>query len=244
MRLSRAAARRLGLTAALAPFYYVVVGAVATLLGPKGYSSTAQTMSELAEPGAPRPHFISAAFMGYATLVQGLGPLLHREAGGGWRGRTLWGLVGVYGLGGFLAGVFREGSERGGPSRSRRGRRPRGRRPVQLRRHPSRCRSSRPSSFARSPDGRAGDASPTRCSPRRAPSPFPSRPTLGRESAVCCSAASSRRRWRGSSRPRSSSGVLPSPFPQAVPPSLTPPPLTRPLRNFKLLRGELAIGSW
>ncbi len=111
MRLSRAAARRLGLTAALAPFYYVVVGAVATLLGPKGYSSTAQTMSELAEPGAPRPHFISAAFMGYATLVQGLGPLLHREAGGGWRGRTLWGLVGVYGLGGFLAGVFREGSE-------------------------------------------------------------------------------------------------------------------------------------
>ncbi len=100
------------LLAALAPPYFLVASAIATLLGPKGYRSASQTVSELAGPDAPHPGIISAGFVGYAALVQGLGPRLHREAGGGARGGLLWGLVGAYGLGGFLAGVFRTGSNR------------------------------------------------------------------------------------------------------------------------------------
>ncbi len=103
---------RLALLAALAPPYYLAVSAIATLLAPKEYRSSLHTMSQLAAPGVPHPRIINAGFIGYSALVQGLGPLLSREAGGGWRGRFLWGLVGAYGLGGILAGIFRAGSFR------------------------------------------------------------------------------------------------------------------------------------
>ena len=112
MKLSRSARRRLGLLAALAPAYYVTVSALATLLAGRRYSSVRQTMSEMASPGARHPRVISAGFIGYGLLVQGLGPLLHRAAGGGWRGALLWALVGVYGAGGLVAGLFHVDSAR------------------------------------------------------------------------------------------------------------------------------------
>ena len=92
--------------AALGPPYYATMGTIATLFGPRGYSTSKQTMSQLAAPTAPRPEIINAGFLGYAFLVQGLGPLLHREAGGGRRGRMLWGLIALYGIGGAMAGMF------------------------------------------------------------------------------------------------------------------------------------------
>ncbi len=103
---------RLALLAALAPPYFIVTCVIATLFAPKGYRSASRTVSDLAGPDAPHPEIINAAFMGYAALVQGLGPRLHRAAGGGRRGRLLWGLVGAYGLGGLFAGAYRTGSRR------------------------------------------------------------------------------------------------------------------------------------
>lgn len=102
----KALRRRLALLAALAPPYYTVIATLSTLLAPRGYSSTEQTMSQLAAPGTPRRWLINAGFAGYGLLVQGLGPLLHREAGGGRRGRMLWALAALYGLGGLIAAKY------------------------------------------------------------------------------------------------------------------------------------------
>lgn len=111
--------RRLALLAALAPPYYTAVATLATLFGPRGYSSTTQTMSQLAAPGTPRPWLINAGFAGYGLLVQGMGPLLHREAGGGRRGRMLWALSALYGLGGLVAAKYpTRGSKRALPGMS------------------------------------------------------------------------------------------------------------------------------
>lgn len=97
--------RLLMLLAALAPPYYVVMGVIATLTQP-GYSSVSQTMSQLGATTAAQPWIISSAFIGYAVLVQALGPLLQREVGYGKQGRFLWLLVLVYGAGGALAAFF------------------------------------------------------------------------------------------------------------------------------------------
>jgi hypothetical membrane protein len=98
--------RRLATTAAVAPPYFIVMATLATLLGPSGYDSGSQTLSELGSSGMPRAWLINLAFGGYAVMVQGLGPLLHRQTGGGWRGRTVWALVCVYGAGGLLAALI------------------------------------------------------------------------------------------------------------------------------------------
>ncbi len=103
---AKALRRRLALLAALAPPYYTAIATLATLLAPREYSSIKQTMSQLAAPGIPRPWIINAGFAGYGLLVQGLGPLLHREAGGGKRGRMLWALSALYGLGGLVAAKY------------------------------------------------------------------------------------------------------------------------------------------
>ena len=41
--------------AALGPPYYATMGTLATLFGPRDYSTSKQTMSQLAAPTAPRP---------------------------------------------------------------------------------------------------------------------------------------------------------------------------------------------
>lgn len=104
--LPRSLRRGLASMAALAPPYFTTLGTLATLLAPRGFSSMSQAVSRLAAPGTPHPRIINAGFVGYGLLVQGLGPLLHREAGGGRRGRILWGLVAAYGLGGFIAAKY------------------------------------------------------------------------------------------------------------------------------------------
>ena len=111
MRLPRALRRALASKAALAPLYYAAVATLATLLAPPTYSSTEHTMSQLAAPEMPNRDLMNAGFAGYGVLVQGLGPLLHHEAGGGRRGRMLWGLVALYGLGAMLAAKYPTNSE-------------------------------------------------------------------------------------------------------------------------------------
>ena len=104
--------RGLASMAALAPPYYTALAAAATRLAPHGYSSTKHTMSRLAAQGMPSSRLMNAGFAGYGALVQGLGPLLHREAGGGRRGRALWGLVASYGIGAALAAKYPTRSEK------------------------------------------------------------------------------------------------------------------------------------
>ena len=112
MRLPRSLRRGLACTTALGPPYYAAIAALATRLAPPGYSSTKHTMSRLAAPGMPSSRLMNAGFAGYGALVQGLGPLLHHEAGGGRRGRMLWGLVAIYSLGAVLAAKYPTRSEK------------------------------------------------------------------------------------------------------------------------------------
>lgn len=112
MSLSSSIRRRLASMALLAPLYYTSVTARAMRHAPPGYSSTQHTMSRLAARGVPSSTLMNAAFAGYGVLVQGLGPLLHHEARGGKRGRGLWGLVAIYGLGAVLAAKYPTRSER------------------------------------------------------------------------------------------------------------------------------------
>ncbi len=112
MSLSSSIRRRLASMAVLAPLYYTSVTARAMRKAPPGYSSTQHTMSRLAARGTSSARLMNAAFAGYGVLVQGLGPLLHHEARGGKRGRALWGLVAIYGLGAVLAAKYPTRSER------------------------------------------------------------------------------------------------------------------------------------
>ena len=112
MSLSSSIRRRLASMAALAPLYYTSLAARAMSHAPPGYSSTKHTMSRLAAPGTQSSGLMNAGFAGYGVLVQGLGPLLHHEAGGGRRGRMLWGLVALYGLGAVLAAKYPTRSEK------------------------------------------------------------------------------------------------------------------------------------
>ena len=104
-------ARVMALSGALAPPVFVASAAVATLATP-GYSSVGTTLSGLAGPDATYGWLIGAGFAGYGMLVQPIGPLLYALAGRGWLGRAIWGLVVVYGTGGFLAAVFRDAHSR------------------------------------------------------------------------------------------------------------------------------------
>lgn len=91
----------------VAPPFFVAVSAVATLMAP-GYSSLSDTMSMLMGPGIPHPWIFQLGVVGYALLIQFLGPLLYERVRG-WDGALLCALVCIYSLAGILAAVFRNG---------------------------------------------------------------------------------------------------------------------------------------
>jgi len=93
---------------ASAPPFFVVVSVVATLIA-SDYSSVSDTMSMLMAPGIQYPWVFQLGVVGYALLVQFLGPLLYSKTGRGRYGALLWVLVFIYGLAGILAAVFRDG---------------------------------------------------------------------------------------------------------------------------------------
>ena len=93
---------------AAAPPFFVAVSAVATLMAP-GYSSLSDTMSMLMGPGIPHPWVFQLGVVGYALLIQFLGPLLYERVGRGRGGALLCALVCIYSLTGILAAVFRNG---------------------------------------------------------------------------------------------------------------------------------------
>ena len=93
---------------ASAPAFFTVTSTVATFLAPD-YSSLSDTMSTLAGPRIPHPWVFQCGVIGYALLIQFLGPLLYQQAGRGWRGVSLWTLVIIYSLAGIMAAVFRNG---------------------------------------------------------------------------------------------------------------------------------------
>lgn len=90
----------------LAPPFYIVTAIIATIMGPPGFKSLEQPISQLGAPSSPRPWIIKIGFIGYAILVQGLGPLLNKEAGSGFKGKILWVLTGIYGFAGLLSATF------------------------------------------------------------------------------------------------------------------------------------------
>jgi hypothetical membrane protein len=100
-------ARRAAWGPVLAPWVFTALAAVASVLTPD-YAPVRDAVSLLAGPGAPYPWLLNGGIIAYAVLVQGLGPGLHRAAGGGRWGVALWALVVYYGLGGLGAGIWQD----------------------------------------------------------------------------------------------------------------------------------------
>ena len=98
----------MAILAAAAPPFFIAVSVVATLIAPE-YNSMSDTMSMLMGPGIPYPWVFQLAVVGYALLIQFLGPFLYWQAGRGWHGALLWTLVIIYSLAGILAAGFRGG---------------------------------------------------------------------------------------------------------------------------------------
>ncbi|MEK9659862.1 MAG: DUF998 domain-containing protein [Chloroflexota bacterium] len=96
-----------------APVVFTVPATIATALTP-GHDPLRDAVSLLAGPGTPYPWLLNGSIIAYAILVQGLGPSLHRAAGGGRWGGALWALVACYGLGGLGAGIWRDAYTDGG----------------------------------------------------------------------------------------------------------------------------------
>ena len=101
-------AGNMALVVAFAPLFFAAVLTVATLVAPE-YNSFSDTTSMLMGPGIPHPWVLQLGVVGYALLIQFLGPLLYSQAGRGRHGAFLWTLVFIYSVAGILAAVFRDG---------------------------------------------------------------------------------------------------------------------------------------
>jgi len=101
-------AGHMAIIVASAPPFFIAVSTVSTLIA-SDYNSLSDTMSMLAGPSIPHPWVFQLGVVGYALLIQFLGPLLYWHAGRGWHGALLWTLVFIYSLAGILAAAFRDG---------------------------------------------------------------------------------------------------------------------------------------
>ena len=101
-------AGHMAIIVAFAPLLFTAVSSVSTLMA-SDYNALSDTMSMLAEPSIRHPWVFQLGVVGYALLIQFLGPLLHWQAGRGWHGALLWTLVFIYSLAGILAAAFRDG---------------------------------------------------------------------------------------------------------------------------------------
>ena len=88
-------ASHMAIIVASAPPFFTAVSTVSTLIA-SDYSSLSDTMSMLAGPSIPHPWVFQCGVVGYALLIQCLGPLLYRQAGRGWHGASLWTLILLY----------------------------------------------------------------------------------------------------------------------------------------------------
>ena len=101
-------AGHMAIIVASAPLFFVAVSTVSTLIAPD-HNSLSDTMSMLTGPSIPHPWVFQFGVIGYALLIQCLGPLLYTQVGRGWHAALLWALVGIYGVAGILAAAFRDG---------------------------------------------------------------------------------------------------------------------------------------
>lgn len=101
-------AGHMAIIVASAPLFFVAVSTVSTLIAPD-HNSLSDTMSMLTGPSIPHPWVFQFGVVGYALLIQCLGPLLYTQAGRGRHGALLWALVVIYGVAGILAAAFRDG---------------------------------------------------------------------------------------------------------------------------------------
>lgn len=100
--------QRMAAIVASAPIFFVGVSAISTW-SVADHNSLSDNMSKLAGPGTQHPWVFQFGVVGYALLIQCLGPLLYWKAGRNWKGTLLWTLVMIYSLMGMMAAVFRDG---------------------------------------------------------------------------------------------------------------------------------------
>ena len=101
-------AGHMAIIVASAPPFFIAVSTVSALIAPD-HNSLSDTMSMLTGPSIPHPWVFQFGVVGYALLIQFLGPLLYSQTGRGRHGAFLWALVFIYSLVGILAAAFRDG---------------------------------------------------------------------------------------------------------------------------------------
>jgi len=102
--------RWLSLCGGAAPLVMVVFIITAALVTP-GYSHLSETVSQLGAQGRPHPEVMNAGFIIYGLLINGFAYSLYRRLERHTGAKTVWLLLGIYGTGVLLSGIFQDDSK-------------------------------------------------------------------------------------------------------------------------------------
>ena len=91
----------------IAPIYFMGISTYASIITPD-YSVISQAYSVLARHHMPNAILMTTGFVGYALMIQTLGPLLFINAHTKSLGILIWALVFIYGLSGIFASVYKD----------------------------------------------------------------------------------------------------------------------------------------
>ena len=98
-------ARWLLLCGVIAPLVVVLFMVIAWLLTP-GYSHLSETVSQLGANGKPHPEVMNTGFILFGILVNCFAYGLYRKLGRGRGAKAVWVLLGIFGTGIILSGIF------------------------------------------------------------------------------------------------------------------------------------------
>ena len=93
----------------IAPIYFIGVSTYASIITPD-YSVISQAYSVLARHDMPNSTLMTAGFLGYALMIQALGPLLFINSRSKNWGIVIWVLVFIYGVSGIFASAYKDAS--------------------------------------------------------------------------------------------------------------------------------------
>ena len=91
----------------IAPIYFIGISTYASIITPD-YSVISQAYSVLARHGMPNAVLMTTGFLGYALMIQTLGPLLFINIDNKSLGVVICVLVFIYGVSGIFASIYRD----------------------------------------------------------------------------------------------------------------------------------------
>ncbi len=93
----------------IAPIYFMGISTCASIITPD-YSVMSQAYSVLARHQMPNAVLMTSGFLGYALMIQTLGPLLFVNTYNKSFGVLIWVLVFLYGISGIFASIYKDAS--------------------------------------------------------------------------------------------------------------------------------------